>query len=172
MNLKALLIAGLAAHAGCALDRGPADKETDVNDTVASNKLVVRRFYEEAVNLNRKDLFSELLQEDVVNRTNGVSGISGASASVDDLHRSFEGLNFKVVDLIGEGDRVALRYLLTGRNVAPFAGIPATGTRVERPGINFIRLKDGKIAEIWLGVDPRSLRPPAPSPATPAGKTD
>jgi steroid delta-isomerase-like uncharacterized protein len=159
------LLCGLATLAGCA---GSSERYLESEDAMRSNhrvtinKAVVRRFYEECVNLKRADLLPSLVTPDIVNHTNGGRGIESLATAVSALHVAFEDLAFEVVDMIGEGDRVALRYVLRGKHVGPFAGQPASGKFEERPGINTFRLKDSKIAEVWLAVDPRTLRPPAP----------
>ncbi|MGA8044086.1 MAG: ester cyclase [Terracidiphilus sp.] len=48
---------------------------------------------------------------------------------------------------IGEADRTATTWTLTGTHRAPFNGIPATGREVQFAGIEFNRFVDGRIAE-------------------------
>jgi steroid delta-isomerase-like uncharacterized protein len=55
-----------------------------------------------------------------------------------------------IEDLIAEGDRVAARFTTTGTHSGTFAGIAATGTRVELAGYGIFRVAGGKIAEEWV----------------------
>jgi len=153
---------GLALLAGCAESGGAMRKEGGAMNKVDVNKSVVKRFYLECINKRQFDLLPEYVTLDVVNHSSGSRGIDAVGAAAEDLHRAFENLEFDVVEVIGEGDRVAIRYVLRGTQVAPFAGQPPTGKPVERPGINWFRLSEGRISEVWLGVDPRVVRPPAP----------
>lgn len=59
----------------------------------------------------------------------------------------------KVDDLIAEGDRVVMRYRWAADHTGPIMGIPATGKRVEMPGILIARIANGKLAEYWRQED-------------------
>ena len=51
--------------------------------------------------------------------------------------------------MICEGDTVALRYVLRGTHQATFAGFPPTGKQVVLHGVDFIRVANGKLVELW-----------------------
>src|SRR5262245_39813513 len=156
------ILAGLALLGGCAESDVAMRKEGGPMNKVDVNKAVVKRFYLECINKHQLDLLTEYVTLDVVNHSSVSRGIDALAAAAEVLHRAFENLEFNVVEVIGEGDRVAIRYVLRGTHVAPFGGQPPTGRPVERPGINWFRLSGGRISEVWLGVDPRVVRPPAP----------
>jgi steroid delta-isomerase-like uncharacterized protein len=124
------------------------------------NKLVVRRFYEMYIDQQRDDLLASLVAPSFVDHTNGGVGTESVAAGVARLRSAFENLRFEIVDLVAEGDLVAARWVYTGKNVGPFFGRPPTGKPHEQRGANFFRVRDGKIAESWLAVDPKSLQPP------------
>lgn len=62
-----------------------------------------------------------------------------------------------IEDLIAEGDRVVLRYGMTGTHEGEFEGIAPTGNDVSTTGIFIYRIEDGRIAESWLNYDGLSL---------------
>jgi predicted ester cyclase len=157
-------ILGVAALCGCALG-GNQSGGTAMNASQDSeaNKRVIQRFYEEYVNQERAEVLPALFSQSFVDHTNGGVGPEGVAAGVARLHAAFQGLRFEIKDLVAEGDRVAARWVYTGRHVAPFAGRPPTGKAHEQHGQNMFRLEGGKIAELWLTVDPTSLRLPAAS---------
>ena len=56
-------------------------------------------------------------------------------------------------DIIASGDTVATRWVLTGSLQQDFMGITATGQRISVEGMNFYRLKDGRITDVWTQFD-------------------
>jgi predicted ester cyclase len=52
-------------------------------------------------------------------------------------------------DVIGEADRVAVRYTGTGTHEGEYQGIAPTGEEVRLSGMRFCLLDDGKITEAW-----------------------
>jgi steroid delta-isomerase-like uncharacterized protein len=55
--------------------------------------------------------------------------------------------------VIGEDDLVATRWTVSGTHEAEFFGVPATGKRVTSEGMNFYRLSNGKVTEVWTQFD-------------------
>jgi steroid delta-isomerase-like uncharacterized protein len=60
---------------------------------------------------------------------------------------AFPDINWKVEELIASGDKVILRYVLSGTHQGEFQGIPATGNKVEASGITIIRIENRKFVE-------------------------
>ena len=60
-------------------------------------------------------------------------------------------------DLVAEGDKVVVRFILCGVHLGEFMGIPATGKTVAVPGIIIYRIDDGKIVEHWMQMDSVTL---------------
>ena len=52
-------------------------------------------------------------------------------------------------ELIGEGDRIMVRWTFHGTHQGELSGLPPTHKPVTYSGINIFRIADGKIAEIW-----------------------
>jgi steroid delta-isomerase-like uncharacterized protein len=63
------------------------------------------------------------------------------------LRSAFPDLSFSIEELIVLGDKVICRYIMRGTQQGEFAGIPATGNRVEISGIVIQRIENGKIVE-------------------------
>jgi len=65
-------------------------------------------------------------------------------------------------DLIVDGDKVVLRFSWRGTHQGAFMGIPATGRKIDVPGIIIYRLakdknNETKIVEHWMQVDSAAL---------------
>lgn len=71
-------------------------------------------------------------------------------AVVIPLTKAFPDLKASVLDLIAEGDKVALRYSMSGVQKGEFMGIAPTNKRLELTSICILRLADGKVAEMWV----------------------
>ena len=52
---------------------------------------------------------------------------------------------------------MATRWVLTGSQQQAFMGIPASGQRIRVEGMNFYRLKDGRVTDIWTQFDGAGL---------------
>ena len=63
------------------------------------------------------------------------------------LHNAFPDISFSIEELIAVGDKVISRYIMRGTHQGEFAGIPATGNKVEISGIMIGRIENGKIVE-------------------------
>lgn len=118
--------------------------------SIESNKELVRQFYdclqqqnyEAMVNLVHPD-FTFYSQIDTPHY--GVEGFKEAEKKNFDAFPDFKS---SVIDLIAEGDLVAVYMTIEGTHTgSPFAGIPATGKKVRVSLAQILRIADGKIVE-------------------------
>ena len=56
-------------------------------------------------------------------------------------------------DILEDGDRVALRFVLTGTHQGELFGADGTGRSLEVEGITVVRFVDGLIVERWNRLD-------------------
>ncbi len=56
-------------------------------------------------------------------------------------------ITISLEEIIAEGDRVISRYIMRGTHQGEFAGIPATGNKIECSGIMITRIENGKDVE-------------------------
>ena len=54
---------------------------------------------------------------------------------------------------IASGGTVATRWVVTGSLQQEFMGIPASGQTIRVEGMNFYRLEDGRVTDIWTQFD-------------------
>ena len=52
-------------------------------------------------------------------------------------------------DIVAEGDRVAIRAVMTGTQTGEWMGIPATGKHVEITVMDLDRIENNQFAEHW-----------------------
>jgi predicted ester cyclase len=56
-------------------------------------------------------------------------------------------------DTIAEGDKVLIRWTMTGTQEGEFAGVAPTGRRMTLTGFDLFRIEGGKIVEMWQEAD-------------------
>lgn len=72
---------------------------------------------------------------------------------VADYLTIFPDLSEDLLDIVASGDTVATRWALTGSQQQDFMGIPASGQRIRVEGMNFYRLRNGRVTDIWTQFD-------------------
>ena len=86
----------------------------------------------------------------------GTRSRTGLKRYYSELAQSFSDLRFDVHENIGvlvEGDLVALRTIVTGTHGGEYAGVPATGSRVQTSASHIFRVRDDQIVEHWPVLD-------------------
>lgn len=69
------------------------------------------------------------------------------------LFAAFADVGLDFHEELWAGDRVAIRFTMTGRHTGDFMGIPATHQEVELPGLTIIHFQQGKVIERWSLTD-------------------
>ena len=121
------------------------------------NTDLVRRIWEEVWNRGMLDAVDEVLAEDYVGYIPAmpvpVRGTEGFKQLIVSYRTAYPDLHVTVEDVIANEDRVVVRWTSRGTNSGGLMGMPATGRKVEVPGISIFRIEDGKVAEEWEGFD-------------------
>lgn len=123
------------------------------------NRSVIERF-EHAFVKNDQATLNELLDPNMVDHTPAPGGTGtkeGFMAQIDGYTSAFENLTIDLQSTLLEGDEAATRWTVTGTHSAEFAGVPATGKTVTVGGMNFYKLANGKITDVWTQFDAMSL---------------
>jgi steroid delta-isomerase-like uncharacterized protein len=79
--------------------------------------------------------------------------LAGFKQKVAGFKASFPDLEEDLQDIIASGDTVATRWVVTGSLQQELMGIPASGQPIRVEGMNFYRLKDGRVTDIWAQFD-------------------
>jgi predicted ester cyclase len=69
------------------------------------------------------------------------------------LVRAVPDARISAADLIEQGDRVAVRYVLTGTHDGELLGAAGTGQALEVEGITIVRFQGDLVAERWNRLD-------------------
>ena len=68
------------------------------------------------------------------------------------LHAAFTDIEVMVLAQIEDGDMVATRFAVTGRQTGEFFGVASSGRSATLTGTIFDRVEDGKLAEHWAEI--------------------
>jgi steroid delta-isomerase-like uncharacterized protein len=139
------------------------------------NKQVVRQFFEF---LGRSD--TERMERLLVSNTQYSFHPSGMPQMdwtehkqlLATITRAFPDLHHDIKDMVVEGDKVAVRLIVTGTHKGEFHGIPPSGRKLSLDEMAFLTIVDGRITEGWVTSDTMSFMqqigaiPPSPSANT------
>jgi steroid delta-isomerase-like uncharacterized protein len=123
--------------------------------TIKANKALVRRFINEVFLQGRREAVDELLADDFIPHTWGQTG-AGKDELIQAIKRVGAGLSdarMTIEDMIGEGDRVAVRLTSHAVQTGPFMGLPPSGKAYTIGEIHIFRIRGGKVAEHWHEAD-------------------
>jgi len=84
---------------------------------------------------------------------NGDPDLARQFARIMEIRRAFPDLEMVIEQQIAEGPWVATRVTYRGTHAGEFAGIAATGRRIEYAGTAMDRLENGKVVEMWHTVN-------------------
>jgi predicted ester cyclase len=87
-----------------------------------------------------------------------VRGLEAAKAFDETLFLGFPALRQTITAVAADGEHVAYRHRLSGRNEGPFLGAPATGREVDITGMTWMRLRDGRVVEQWYELNHDELK--------------
>jgi len=86
-----------------------------------------------------------------------IHGIKGFKQSMSEFYSAFPNNHFTIDDMVVEGDKVAVRWTMTGTHKGEFVGVPPTNKKMTIWGIYIDRIAGGKFVETWERFDTLSL---------------
>jgi predicted ester cyclase len=135
------------------------------------NTAIVRRWFEEVWNQRRLETIDELLAPNAVSYDMTgpdavIQGREAFRAAAQALLRAFGELQFRVEDIFGVGDRVAIRMSLRFRHTGPLGDLAPTGNAATVPVMCIIEVRDGLITRGWNNWDVATALRTANAPAS------
>ncbi len=124
------------------------------------NKKLIDTFYNRLWNRWDMGCVPEILSEDISFR--GSLGVEKRGhrefiAYVDFIRAAFPDFHNTVEEVIAEGDTVVARLTYRGTHEGALFGVPASGNRIAYAGVAIFRIRDGKIADVWVLGDRLAL---------------
>ena len=124
--------------------------------SIESNKLLVRRFYEE-IDKGNLDAMDELVAVDYLDHN--PPPFPGLAPGREGLKQRFKIFweatpgRHQIEDQIAEGDKVVTRLLCIGKHEGDLPGAPKTGNDLKMTSITIHRIANGKLVEKWAEKD-------------------
>jgi steroid delta-isomerase-like uncharacterized protein len=126
---------------------------------VTANIEIITRF-EHAFRAADQATIDELCDPGLVDR-NPAPGeepsLAGFKQKVAGFKAIFPDLVEDLQDIVASGDTVATRWVVTSSQQQDFMGIPASGQAIRVEGMNFYRLRDGRVTDVWTQFDAVAL---------------
>jgi len=121
---------------------------------IAENKKVLLRFQKEVFNGHdwSTETLARNLTEDFVDHAampGDPPGFEGVQMRFSAWASAFEDPMEDNIAMVGEGDLIGVMYNLHAHHNGPFMGVPPSNREVVIPGMEVVRIRDGKIAEHW-----------------------
>ncbi|MFJ6385856.1 ester cyclase [Kitasatospora sp. NPDC092039] len=123
--------------------------------TVEYRKNAVRRLYK-ALEAGDVDVADELFTADFATsegKHQNVRGPQGFKDAIREVHATHTDPSFEILDLLGEGDDVVIRWRMTATHTGPLMGVPATGKRVSTEAFALFRFVGDRISERHAVID-------------------
>ena len=124
--------------------------------SLARQREIIDILYDQGLNAGDMSIAEKYLTPDYRSHGSYDDSITGPASfrmTIERQHRSFSDVKYEVLDVVSQGDRSAIRWVMRGRHTGPFVGIPPTGMEIEHNAMIFLRFEGDKIAERWGIVD-------------------
>jgi steroid delta-isomerase-like uncharacterized protein len=141
--------------------------------TPSENKEIIRAFVDEVINQGKLDRADDLVAQDFIELDplpGQRQGREGLKEIIGVIRTAFPDIHWVMEEMVAEGELVFSRFTWSGAHRGAFLGIPATGRRVNVPGMVLDRLVAGRMAESRILMNTMALMQqlgviPAPDPA-------
>ncbi|GLL08109.1 ester cyclase [Dactylosporangium matsuzakiense] len=124
-----------------------------------TNAEIITRF-EHAFRAGDATVIDELCDPGLVDHTappGSPSTLAGFKDKATTFAHAFPDLVEDLQDIVADGDMVTTRWLITGTLRHTLMGIRAAGQTIRVDGMNFYRLRDGRITDTWTQFDAPAL---------------
>jgi steroid delta-isomerase-like uncharacterized protein len=118
--------------------------------TPGENKEIIRAFVDEVINQGKLDRADDLVAQDFIELDplpGQRQGREGLKEIIGVIRTAFPDIHWVMEEMVAEGELVFSRFTWSGTHRGAFLGIPATGRRVNVPGMVLDRLVAGRMAE-------------------------
>ena len=82
---------------------------------------------------------------------------NGSKQFLIPFNSAFPDLRRNIDDMVAEGDKVAVRFTVTGTHKGEFQSIPPTDKKVSFAAMDILTILDGKVTEEWATADMMGL---------------
>jgi len=112
------------------------------------NKEIVRRI-QEAFDTGTLDALDDLIAPDIASHDAPPGAPAGAKMAHQMVLSWFPDYRVEIDEMLAAGDRVVMRFTVTGTHEGEMMGFAPTGKRFSVPGFSEYRIEGGKAVEHW-----------------------
>ncbi len=115
-------------------------------------RALVRRQIEDLWGRSDATLIPEMYADDIVDHNmlpGQTPGHAGLREVIETFSTAFPDIRMTLHGVLADGDMAVDFWTLRATHLGPLGDIPPTGRRVEFSGIDVVKVRDGKISEIW-----------------------
>lgn len=117
-------------------------------DKSECNQRVMNQFFK-FINSGDAAIGRDIISDDVVfyapTSPEPMHGFSSYTGVLDMMRGAMPDVQWRPEEIIADGDKVAVRFTMSGTQSKPFMNLPATNRPVTVTAMNIYELKDGKI---------------------------
>jgi predicted ester cyclase len=110
------------------------------------NKVVIRRFMQEALTGRNLAIADEILAPNYKNHMTGAD-IIAFKGMLTGMSTALSGIQFEILELVAEGDSVVARWKMEATHTGSLMGESPTGKKISSRGLTYYRLTNGRIVE-------------------------
>jgi len=114
--------------------------------SLEENEAIIRSLFE-ALNEQNLALLDELVAPDYVDHTLQIRGLESLKQYIPMLPKGFPDLRETIEDIIAEGDKVWVRFKVTGTHRGVYRGLAPTGKKFTIRAVSVYRIVDSKVVE-------------------------
>ncbi len=122
----------------------------------AKNVESVRAFFERILNAGDVARLETFAHRDVL-VPESTRGIESFRRLLAEMRSTFASPEYKVMDVVSEGEKVVVRFSAKATHAGRFMGIPATGRKLKLWGVMLFRFEAGAIAEFWSVIEAQGI---------------
>ena len=126
------------------------NEQTDME--TETNKQVIRNLYENILNKKRLDLLNTVIDDSYIG-VRGEKGAEGFKQTIGPLIESFPDIQWKIEELLSEGNKVVVRWKWTGTFKNAFRGFEPNQKQFASEAIVIYKMSGNKAVEAWMQSD-------------------
>jgi Predicted ester cyclase len=116
------------------------------------NKQIVLKVYEQALNKRNMDMLNQLVSDEFTG-FGGKKGPEAFKASVQTVIYAVPDAQWNIREIIAEGEKVMVRWILQGTSQGAFNGFAPSGNDIANDGLGIFTVKNGKITASEVFTD-------------------
>ncbi len=143
----ALVLVALGLTSGCCQQQAA---DTSATEAMAALAERARTIWNEGDLELIDDLVAPDFVRHVVDISEDIVGSTGFGEAVVAFRTQFPDFQVRFDEVIVAGDRLVIRWTVTGTDTGTFGELPPTGMSIQISGASVIHVIDGKFAEAWM----------------------